>query len=217
MAVAIFDLDNTLFEGTCFSLWAAYLADLAWVDRDSFLQRDAELLARYEQGELSMADYLSFSLSALVGRTAEEVDFVLEPFVEDVIEPLLHNDAMRRIADHRSAGDRVLLAAAIPTFLIAAIADRLGLADVLGINLQEQHGFYSGNTEGIPTYGEGKLQRVQAWLTEQGLPLAGASLYTHSPQDLPLLEQVNRPHAINPGAALLEQAEHAGWPVLAWR
>lgn len=217
MAVAIFDLDNTLLEGTCSSLWAAYLADLAWVDRDSFLQRDGELLARYEQGELSMADYLSFSLSALVGRTAEEVDFVLEPFVEDVIEPLLHNDAMRRIADHRSAGDRVLLAAAIPTFLIAAIADRLGLADVLGIDLQEQHGFYSGNTEGVPTYGEGKLQRVLAWLAEQGLSLADASLYTHSPQDLPLLERVDRPHAVNPGAALLEQAERAGWPVLTWR
>lgn len=217
MTVAIFDLDNTLLEGTCSSLWAAYLADLAWVDRDSFLQRDADLLARYEQGELSMADYLSFSLSALVGRTAEEVDFVLEPFVEDVIEPLLHNDAMRRIADHRSAGDRVLLAAAVPTFLIAAIGDRLGLADVLGIDLQQQHGFYSGNTEGITTYGEGKLQRVQAWLVDQGMALDGAHLYTHSPQDLPLLQQVDHPNAVNPGAALQEQAERADWPVLAWR
>lgn len=217
MAVAIFDLDNTLLEGTCSSLWAAYLADLAWVDRDSFLQRDEELLGRYEQGELSMTEYLSFSLSALVGRTAEEVDFVLEPFVEDVIEPLLHNDAMRRIADHRSAGDRVLLAAAVPTFLIAAIADRLGLADVLGIDLQEQHGFYSGHTDGIPTYGEGKLQRVQLWMTAQSIALQGAHLYTHSPQDLPLLLQVDHPHAVNPGAALQEQAQRAGWPVLTWR
>ena len=217
MALAIFDLDDTLIDGDCASLWSAHMAELGWVDGESFIRKDRELMTLYAEGQLAMEDYMAFSLSPLVGRTAEEVDFVAGPFVEDVIEPLIHSDAMRCLARHRAAGDRILIISASAHFLVSAIAERLGVAEVLAIDLEEQHGCYSGRTRGVLTYREGKVTRLNAWLEEQGETLEGAYFYSDSRNDLPLLQRVPYPHAVNPDPTLRAHAEQAGWDILSWK
>ncbi|WP_271411050.1 HAD family hydrolase [Pseudomonas sp. Q1-7] len=217
MALAIFDLDDTLIDGDCASLWSAHMAELGWVDGESFVRKDHELMALYAEGKLAMEDYMAFSLSPLVGRTAEEVEFVVGPFVEDVVEPLIHSDAMRCLAQHRSAGDRILIISASAHFLVSAIAERLGVEEVLAIDLEEQHGCYSGRTRGVLTYREGKVTRLLAWLEEQGESLENACFYSDSRNDLPLLNRVANPKAVNPDPTLRAHAEQAGWPILDWR
>lgn len=217
MALAIFDLDDTLIDGDCASLWSAHMADLGWVDRDSFLSRDHELMTLYAEGKLAMEDYMAFSLSPLVGRTAEEVASVVEPFVEDVIEPIIHSDAMRCLAGHRQAGDRLLIISASAHFLVSAIGERLGVEEVLAIDLAEEHGHYSGKTRGVLTYRDGKVTRLNAWLAEHGERLDGAYFYSDSRNDLPLLGMVDNPRVVNPDPVLRAHAEQAGWPILAWR
>ncbi|MDO8697053.1 MAG: HAD family hydrolase [Pseudomonadales bacterium RIFCSPLOWO2_12_59_9] len=217
MALAIFDLDETLIDGDCASLWSAYMAKLGWVDGESFLKRDTELMALYSQGLLAMEDYMAFSLSPLVGRTAEEVAHVVEPYVEEVIEPLIYSDACKTLAQHRAAGDRLLVISASGVHLVAPIAERLGVNEVLAIELDEEYGCYNGKTRGILTYREGKVKRLQAWLTEQGESLDGAYFYSDSRNDLPLLTLVTQPRAVNPDPVLKAHAEHAGWPILHWR
>lgn len=216
MALAIFDLDETLIDGDCASLWSAYMAKLGWVDGESFVKRDSELMALYSQGLLAMEDYMSFSLSPLVGRTAEEVAHEVGPFVEDVVEPLIFSDACKCLAQHRAAGDRLLVISASGVHLVAPIAERLGVNEVLAIDLEEQHGCYSGNTQGILTYREGKVKRLQSWLIEQGESLDGAYFYSDSRNDLPLLSLVAQPRVVNPDSALKAHAEQAGWPILNW-
>ena len=217
MALAIFDLDEPLIDGDCASLWSAYMAKLGWVDGESFLKRDTELMALYSQGLLAMEDYMAFSLSPLVGRTAEEVAHVVEPYVEEVIEPLIYSDACKTLAQHRAAGDRLLVISASGVHLVAPIAERLGVNEVLAIELDEEYGCYNGKTRGILTYREGKVKRLQAWLTEQGESLDGAYFYSDSRNDLPLLTLVTQPRAVNPDPVLKAHAEHAGWPILHWR
>lgn len=217
MALAIFDLDDTLIDGDCASLWSAHMAGLGWVDRDSFLARDHELMTLYAEGKLAMEDYMAFSLSPLVGRTAEEVASVVEPFVEDVIEPIIHSDAMRCLAGHRQAGDRLLIISASAHFLVSAIGERLGVEEVLAIDLAEEHGHYSGKTRGVLTYRDGKVTRLNAWLAEHGERLDGAYFYSDSRNDLPLLGMVDNPRVVNPDPVLRAHAEQAGWPILAWR
>nr|WP_298144010.1 HAD family hydrolase [uncultured Pseudomonas sp.] len=217
MALAIFDLDETLIHGDCASLWSSEMAKLGWVDGESFLQRDRELMALYAEGKLAMEDYMAFSLSPLVGRSAEEVAFVVEPYVEDVIEPLFYSDATRCLATHRAAGDRILVISASAHFLVSAIAARLNVEDVLAIDIEEQHGTYSGRTRGVLTYREGKVTRLQAWLEEQGESLDGAYFYSDSRNDLPLLQLVSQPYAVNPDPVLRRHAEQAGWPILDWK
>ncbi|MES2818010.1 MAG: HAD family hydrolase [Pseudomonadota bacterium] len=217
MALAIFDLDDTLIDGDCASLWSRQMAKLGWVDGESFMRRDAELMAAYAEGKLAMEDYMAFSLSPLVGRTPEEVAFELEPFVEDVIEPLIHGDACTCLAQHRAAGDRLLLISASGSHLVTPIAARLGIEEVLAIDLELQHGFYSGRTQGVLTYREGKVTRLLDWLQAEGENLEGAYFYSDSRNDLPLLQRVDRPHAVNPDPLLRQHAEQAGWPILHWR
>ena len=209
MALAIFDLDETLIDGDCASLWAQHMVDLQWVDGDSFLAREQELMSLYGRGELAMEDYMAFTLSPLVGRTPEEVAYVVEPFVEDVIEPLIFSDAMRCIAEHRAAGDRILVISASAVFLVEAIAERLGIGEVLAIDLEQQHGCYSGKTCGV--------LNLIGQLEKNGLAYkAGAFFYSDSRNDLPLLSQVSNPRAVNPDEALRAHAQENGWPILAW-
>ncbi|MWV14102.1 HAD-IB family hydrolase [Pseudomonas sp. R-28-1W-6] len=217
MALAIFDLDETLIDGDCASLWAKHMAAIQWVDADSFLTREQELMALYSRGELAMEEYMAYTLSPLVGRTQEEVEFVVGPFVEDVIEPIIYSDAMRCLAKHRAAGDRLLVISASAHFLVSAIAERLGVAEVLAIDLEQQHGHYSGKTHGVLTYREGKVLRLQDWLEQQGESLAGAYFYSDSRNDLPLLGQVDFPRAVNPDPTLRAHAEQAGWEILSWK
>lgn len=216
MPLAIFDLDETLIDGDCASLWSREMARLGWVDEESFLRKDAELMAEYAFGKLAMEDYMVFSLAPLVGRSREEVDYVVAPFVEEVIEPLIFSDAMRCLAAHRAAGDRILIVSASAEFLVSAIAERLGVDEVLAIDVEEQHGFLTGRTQGVLTYRDGKVQRLEAWLAEQGESLDGAHFYSDSRNDLPLLTRVDFPHVVNPDPVLREHAERAGWPILDW-
>lgn len=217
MALAIFDLDETLIHGDCASLWAVEMTKLGWADGEAFIAREQELMHLYAAGELAMEDYMAFTLAPLVGRTPEEVAHVVEPFVEDVIEPIFYSDASRTLAAHREAGDRLLVISASAHFLVSAIAERFGIDEVLAIDLELQHGFYSGRTQGVLTYREGKVTRLQAWLAAQNENLAGASFYSDSRNDLPLLQLVDRPFAVNPDPTLRAHAEQAGWPILNWR
>lgn len=217
MTLAIFDLDETLIDGDCSSLWSLQMGVLGWVDRESFVRRDSELMAAYAQGELAMEDYMAFHLEPLVGRTPEEVDFEVGPWVEDVIEPLIFSDAMKCIAAHRAAGDRVIIVSASGVHLVEPIAERLGVEEVLAIDLQVSHGVYSGQVEGVMTFREGKLTRLLELLGGDRSLLAGASFYSDSRNDLPLLEAVGKPHVVNPDPVLRERAAQAGWPILSWR
>lgn len=216
MALAIFDLDDTLIHGDCASLWTEEMVRQGWADGESFIAHEQELMRQYAAGTLSMEDYMAFTLSPLVGRSSEEVAFIVEPFVEDVIEPLFYSDACRCLASHREAGNRLLVISASAHFLVSAIAARLGIEEVLAIDPELRDGLYTGRTQGVLTYREGKVTRLQQWLAEQGESLAGASFYSDSRNDLPLLQQVDKPHVVNPDPTLRAHAEQAGWPVLHW-
>ncbi|MGP0013938.1 HAD family hydrolase [Pseudomonas sp.] len=216
MALAIFDLDDTLIHGDCATLWSEQMVRLGWVDPETFMQRNNELMDAYGRGELAMEDYMLFSLEPMAGRTPEEIAHLVEPWVEDVIEPLIYSDACKAIAAHRAAGDRILVISASGIHLVKAIAERVGIDEVLGIDLDILHGVYTGHTVGTLTYREGKIVRLMEWLDAEGENLEGASFYSDSRNDLPLLLKVDHPHVVNPDPVLREQAEKAGWPVHKW-
>lgn len=217
MPLAIFDLDDTLIDGDCASLWNEQMARLGWVDRDSFMGRDEQFLQAYNQGILDMAEYMAFTLEPLLGRTEEEVAHLVEPWVEDVIEPLIFSDATRCIAAHRAAGDRVLIISASGIHLVQPIAARIGIDEVLAVELDTAHGAYNGQTRGVLTYQDGKVTRLLEWLEAEGETLDGAAFYSDSQNDLPLLTHVAHPNTVNPDPVLRAYAEQTGWPILNWR
>ena len=217
MALAIFDLDETLIHGDCATLWSEQMGRLGWVDPTSFMQRNNELMSAYSQGQLSMEEYMDFSLEPIAGRSPEEVTYLVGPWVEDFIEPIIFSDACKAIAAHRKAGDRILVISASGTHLVKPIAERLGIDEVLGIELEVKNGVYTGNTVGTLTYREGKITRLLVWLDEQEENLEGATFYSDSRNDLPLLLKVDHPHVVNPDPVLREHAEKADWPIHHWK
>lgn len=216
MALVIFDLDDTLIHGDCATLWSEQMGRLGWVDGESFMRKNDELMAAYSRGELAMEDYMDFSLEPMIGRTPEEIEHLVEPWVEDVIEPLIYSNATRTIAQHRQNGDRILVISASGTHLVKPIAARIGIEEVLGIELDVAHGVYSGKTTGVLTYREGKITRLMEWLEQEGEHLDGAYFYSDSRNDLPLLLKVENPQVVNPDPVLRAHAEKAGWPIHHW-
>nr|WP_314490476.1 HAD family hydrolase [uncultured Pseudomonas sp.] len=215
MALAIFDLDETLIHGDCSALWCAQMARLGWVD-EAFLRRDAQMQEAYGKGHLRMEEYMAFSLEPIAGRTLEEIEHLVQPWVEEVIEPIIFGDACRCIAEHRRNGDRVLIISASGAHLVGPIAQRLGVEEFLAIDLETANGVYTGNTRGELSYREGKVTRLMAWLDQEQENLEGASFYSDSRNDLPLLLRVDHPRAVNPDAVLREHAQTNGWPILDW-
>jgi HAD superfamily hydrolase (TIGR01490 family) len=217
MTLAIFDLDETLIDGDCASLWNEQMGRFGWVDPASFMRKNNELMAAYNTGQLSMEDYMAFSLEPLVSRTPEDVKHLIGHWIEDFIVPIIYNDACTTIAAHRAAGDRILVISASGLHLVKPIAERIGVDEVLAIELEVKHGVYTGSTQGVLTYREGKVTRLLEWLNTEGESLEGAAFYSDSRNDLALLLKVDHPNVVNPDAVLRDQAEQAGWPIHSWK
>ncbi|MEE4340800.1 HAD family hydrolase [Pseudomonas alliivorans] len=216
MALAIFDLDDTLIHGDSASLWSREMVRLGWVEDEAFLSLDQELMNAYSQGKLAMEEYMAFSLAPMAGRTVEEVAEAVAHFIEAVIEPLVYREARQAITRHKAAGDRLLVISATGLHIVSPVAAHLGIDEVLAIDLEVEDGQFTGLTEGILTYREGKVLRLSEWLRAQDEMLEGAFFYSDSRNDLPLLKLVDNPMTVNPDPTLRAYAQEHGWPVLEW-
>ncbi|MCQ9392512.1 HAD-IB family hydrolase [Pseudomonas viridiflava] len=216
MALAIFDLDDTLIHGDSASLWSREMMRLGWVEDEDFLSLDQELMNAYSQGKLAMEDYMAFSLTPMVGRTVENVAEAVAQFIKAVIDPLVYREARQTIARHKAAGDRLLVISATGVHIVSPVAAHLGIDEVLAIDLEVQDGQFTGLTEGILTYREGKVLRLSEWFRAQDEMLEGAFFYSDSRNDLPMLKLVDNPITVNPDPTLRAYAQEHGWPVLDW-
>lgn len=216
MSLALFDLDDTLINGDCASLWSRYMLALGWVADDGFVPREQAMMVEYQLGTLSMEEYMAVTLQPLTGRSTAEVGQAVETFIDRVIRPAMRESACRCIEAHRRQGDRLLVISASGEHLVAPIARRFGIDETLSIQLAVQGDVYTGHTEGILTYREGKVTRLLNLLAPGSTALADAAFYTDSINDLPLLLQVGYPYVVNPDGALLAHAQAVGWPVLHW-
>lgn len=216
MSLALFDLDETMINGDCASLWSRYMLALGWAEKTAFVRKEQAMMRQYAQGTLAMDDYMAFTLQPLIGRTTGEVAYQVGHFIDEVIAPAIREDARRCIDAHRQQGDRVIVISASGEHLVAPIAQRFGVSETLSIELAVRDDRYTGETRGILSYREGKVARLSQLLGGELSALAEASFYSDSSNDLPLLIQVGYPHVVNPDGALLHQAHQKGWPVHRW-
>ncbi|WP_165679674.1 HAD family hydrolase, partial [Metapseudomonas otitidis] len=119
--------------------------------------------------------------------------------------------------EHRAAGDRLVIITATNRFITGPIAERLGVDDLLATECQMLDGRYTGRSTDVPCFREGKVVRLERWLAENGLSLDDASFYSDSVNDMPLLERVSRPVAVDPDDRLRAEAQARGWAVISLR
>ncbi len=217
MALAIFDLDNTLIGGDSDYLWGQFVCEQGLVDASEFAARNDQFFEDYKAGELDIVGYLRFALGPLKGQPAERLDQWHRDFMASKIAPIMLPKAEQLIEQHRQQGDELLIITATNAFITHPIAEALGIKEILASEAEVINGRYSGEPAGTPSYQQGKITRLEQWLEGRDTTLDGAWFYSDSHNDLPLLERVDRPVAVDPDDILLARARKEGWPVISLR
>ncbi|ART79500.1 HAD family hydrolase [Oceanisphaera avium] len=216
MTLAIFDLDETLIAGDSASLWLEYLVDRKLATPD-ILEKEQSLMAAYYQGLLDMDAYMALTLAPIRYWPSELLAPLVEDFVVHNILPIVYNDAKSRLNWHLNQGHTVVIISATGEHLVKPIARALGVEHAIGIMLDHNNGAYTGLTQGVYSYQEGKLTRLEQWLQQHQLRPSLSYGYSDSLNDLPLLEYVDRAAVVNADNNLYRLGLARGWELLTWR
>ena len=218
MNLCLFDLDHTLLPLDSDHEFGEFLIRVGLADAVSYRNRNDEFYRQYCDGTLVLGDYIDFTTSIWRTLPPSEQQALQQRFMEDVILPAIHPQARQLVEDHRSRGDLLAIVTATNEFVTAPIARAFGVDDLIAVKLvRDEQGRVTGHIDGIPSFREGKIARVEQWLAQRGQKLSDfgrVSFYSDSPNDLPLLEQATDPVATNPGPALQALAEARGWRLL---
>jgi len=217
MALAIFDLDNTLIAGDSDYSWGEFLVQEGKVDPEIYQQKNEKFYQDYQQGRLDILEYLAFALEPLARLSPEELAGLHRKFMSEVIQPMWLPAAVGLLQKHRQQGDYLLVITSTNRFVVEPICARLGVDGLLATELAIRDNRYTGEVAGEPTFREGQVRRLQAWLDETGYSLDGSYFYSDSINDLPLLEEVSHPVAVDPDESLAEIAMQRQWPVITLR
>ena len=214
MALALFDLDNTLLAGDSEHTWGEFLIEIGAVDEESFRAENDRLYEEYLAGTLDIYESIRFQLGPLMEHPPETLRRWQEEFMRSRIEPMITQAAVDLVEEHRGSGDDLAIITASNSFVTRPIADRFGVRELLAIELERIYGRYTGRVLGTPTFREGKVLRLQEWIESNGRTLEGSYFYSDSHNDLPLLQLVDHPVTVDPDPVLRAHAEAMGWPIV---
>lgn len=217
MPLAIFDLDDTLLAGDSDHLWGTWLCEQGRVNAATHATANAKFYADYQEGSLDIAAYLRFALRPMSGCTVEEIASWQAAFLRDKIAPIMLPRARDLVESHRRQGDTLLVITATNEVVAAPIVRQLGIDQLIACGVEIAEGRYTGAPSGTPSYREGKVHRLHGWLAQSGESLAGATFYSDSHNDLPLLQLVDNPVAVDPDPTLAAHARRHGWRVISLR
>lgn len=215
--LAIFDLDNTLLAGDSDHAWGEFLIAQKLVDAAAFKIQNDQFYADYCAGTLDIDAYLSFALAPLAGKTCTELEPLHNQFMDSMIAPLRLKKADALLKKHKDSGDYLLIITATNSFITTPIAKSLGVDDIIASDAEVIDGKYSGKPTGIPCFQEGKVKRLKAWLANKPFSMNNAYFYSDSHNDIPLLEAVGHPVAVDADEKLLEYAAARHWPSISLR
>ena len=215
-AGAFFDVDNTLIRGASIYYFARGLAA-----RDMFGPRD---LARVAWGQVYFrlrgaenSEHINAlrqaALTFVAGHKVTDIISLSEEIFDETMADRVWEGTRELAQGHLRAGQRVWLVTATPVELASVISQRLGLTGALGTVAESADGVYTGRLVGGLLHGEAKAAAVASLAEREGLDLARCSAYSDSSNDLPMLQLVGHPNAVNPDTELRAEARRRGWPV----
>lgn len=217
MPLAIFDLDNTLLGGDSDYLWGRHLIDLGVVDGNDYERINQQFYDDYRAGRLDIDAFLRFSLAPLSQYPLEQLEQWRTAFVQERIEPIMLPAAKALVEQHRSKGDTLMIITATNAFVTKPIASCFGIDHLIATEPALVNGRYTGAVIGPPAFREGKVERLRQWLEANAESLSGSVFYSDSINDLPLLETVDLPVAVDPDERLAAIANERNWPILSLR
>ena len=221
MRLTLFDLDHTLISGDSDYEWGQYLIDVGALDRVGYERRNREFYEQYKTGRLDIREFLAFALRPLQENPIGQLEAWRADFVSTRILPMISSRARALVALEQSRSALTAIVTATNSFVTAPIAQQLGFEHLIATEPErDSTGRFTGQVAGQPSFREGKVARVDDWLDSLGTAwdhFDQTCFYSDSLNDLPLLERVSEPVAVDPDPTLAAHAARAGWPILSLR
>ena len=217
MQLAIFDLDNTLLNGDSDYNWSLFLIQHGILDSDLHKERNEQFFKEYQSGNLDVYAYCEFQFKTLKDNPRELLDELRSDYVKKIINPMITKEAKDLVESHRKENHKLLIITATNSYITRPIADLFGIEDLIGTDLEELNGEFTGKVSGLPSFQEGKIIRLNSWREKRGLifeELEKTFFYSDSMNDIPLLEKVSNPVAANPDEILEKKATKENWPII---
>lgn len=217
MSIALFDLDNTLIGGDSDYLWGCFLAERGIVDGEHHEQENRRFYDQYKAGVLDIHEFLRFQLRPLAEHDMDTLHDLRRHYIAEKIVPILLPKAQHLIREHRAEGHTPVIITATNRFITSPIAELYGVEQLLATEPEIVAGRYTGNITDMPCFQEGKIRKLENWLAANGGTLGDSWFYSDSHNDLPLLNEVTHPVAVDPDEILRRHAETSGWQVISLR
>ncbi|MBD5772567.1 histidinol-phosphatase [Marinomonas colpomeniae] len=217
MTLAIFDLDGTLLSGDSDYSWGQFLVEKGLVDTQVYQQANDKFFVQYQSGTLDIHEYLAFSLAPLTKFSSEQLTELHATFMKEKVQPMMLEKAAALLKHHKDQGHFLLMITATNQFVTQPISDIMGMDHIIAPIPEVINGHYTGKIVGVPSFQEGKVTRLNDWLAETGHSMEGSYFYSDSRNDLPLLDLVTHPVAVDADVTLTKIAEERSWPHISLR
>jgi HAD superfamily hydrolase (TIGR01490 family) len=218
--LVLFDLDNTLLAGDSDYEWGQFLIARGIVDRDLYESKNEQFYQQYKAGTLDIYEFLDFQLRPLALHSRAQLNAWHADFMHDKIQPMMTTAARNLVAQALADADMVAIITATNSFVTAPIAQAFGIPHLIATEPEQINGEFTGKVAGIPSFREGKITRLNDWLALHNKQLNDFNeswFYSDSLNDLPLLELVNHPVAVDADPTLAAHANKSGWPSISLR
>ncbi|QDC41444.1 HAD family hydrolase [Candidatus Methylopumilus universalis] len=220
MNLALFDLDNTILAGDSDYNWSRFLIQEGYLDGAIHAEKNEKFYADYKAGTLDIYAFVEFQFKPLARNPRAVLNQLLKKYVEEVIKPMITEKARVLVKRHQEEGDLIIVITATNSFITKPIAELFGIENLIGTDPEEKEGEFTGKVSGLPSFKEGKVTRLEAWLKGKNLSLASfekSYFYSDSHNDLPLMQKVTHPVAVDSDDVLSEYAKSKGWPQISLR
>ncbi|MEY3441441.1 MAG: hypothetical protein RL493_679 [Pseudomonadota bacterium] len=220
MNLALFDLDNTILAGDSDYNWSRFLIQEGYLDGAIHAEKNEKFYADYKAGTLDIYAFVEFQFKPLARNPRTVLNQLLKKYVEEVIKPMITEKARVLVKRHQEEGDLIIVITATNSFITKPIAELFGIENLIGTDPEEKEGEFTGKVSGLPSFKEGKVTRLEAWLKGKNLSLASfenSYFYSDSHNDLPLMQKVTHPVAVDSDDVLSEYAKSKGWPQISLR
>ena len=215
MKLTIFDLDNTILRGDSDYSWIEFLIKNNFVNSEVYNDKNKYFFDQYNQGTLNINEYCSFAIGSFIDIGNKDLPKILDKFLLEIIEPMINIYALRLIHKHYDKNDTLLLASATNKVLVDRIAERLEFKNVVATLPEVVNNKFTGNIIEPAALGSGKLIKVREWMTLNGFnDFQDTTFYSDSINDLPLMEAVQFPKAVNPDPKLEAISKQRGWEII---
>lgn len=218
--LALFDLDNTLLAGDSDYNWSLFLINEGLLDAKTHHDRNEQFYLDYKNGCLDIYAFLKFQLQPLSQHSKTFLDALHVKYMDTVIRPMMTQQAQDLVNQHKANGDLCLVITATNSFVTKPIATAYGIEHLIGTDPEMVDGQYTGGVSGVPSFQAGKVTRLTQWLAERGQTLADFEVsyfYSDSHNDLPLMQLVTNPVAVDADDTLKKVAQDKGWPHISLR